>query len=114
MCSQYAPKFTFSPSFQIFSIKNGKSGASIQHHVLPCYKLESGPADEKLEGDPTHLHDGIGVDLDNGSIVIECAHLEWHATTRVDHPDETNPSRLSLVFYQHNNLKLQDHGRRDP
>ena len=102
---------------QIFSFNGQKSESTIQYHILPCYKLESGTEEdvyEKSLGDPEHLHDGIGVDLDNGSLVIEMAHKEWHASSRVERPDEKNPSRISVVFFQHNGLHLANHGRGDP
>ena len=60
---------------------------------------------------PTKLYDGVAIDLDHGSIMIECAKEEWHATSAVVNPDEKNPSRVSLVFYQHRGLDQPDHGR---
>jgi len=102
--------------FQVFSFKSQNPGSSTQYHVLASYKLESGTAQDQyqgFQGIPTQ-HDGIGLDLDNGSLIIECAQWEWHATTPVPNPNQKNPSRISVVLYQHNYLDMEDHGRKDP
>ena len=72
-----------------------------QVHILPHYT-------EVSSSSPVG---GLGLLLMHGSVLIEYAKAELHATSALRNPNKFDPSRIGIVLYQHKNLVFKDHGK---
>lgn len=130
--SQYLNRLPISPTddHNEESHADTSQDSSVQWDTSSSYQYEyeeeytDKPTDDTLEDDPKQTSyesecleafadpsmGGIALALPHGSILVEVAKAELHATTALRTPNKRRPCRIGLVWYQHKNLHFANHG----
>ena len=85
------------------SVKQEEDGAE-DRRVLQSYQSDCVEAFQDVN------MGGLALALPHGSVMLEVAREELHATSALSRPNKYHPCRVGLVFYQHMKLHFPHHG----
>lgn len=81
-----------------------------QYHVIAGYNVIGSTSVDTMKTNSVDdtTNDTVGIALSNGSVLFEVSKLEMHGSTTLKEPWK---NRLSLVYFTHENLHFEKHGK---
>ena len=98
----YVPNIKEDQEYQPSLLKPEAPEDKVSSYESECLEAFSDPA-----------MGGLALALPHGSILVEVAKHELHATTALLRPNRQQPVRIGLVFYQHKSLHFPRHGHQE-